>query len=48
MFYFQSQEDLVYKKVYTSIENLLRPLEDPSQIDHDILIDVVIRTFEEF
>ena len=48
MFYFQSQEDLVYKKVYTSIENLLHPLDDPSQIDHDVLIDVVIRTFEEY
>ena len=39
---------LVYKKVYTVIENLLRPLDDPSQIDHDLLIDVVIRTFEEY
>ena len=48
LFYFQSQEDLVYKKVYTTIENLLRPFDDLSQIDHDVLIDVVIRTFEEY
>ena len=47
-FYFQDQEDLVYKKVYTTIVNLLRPLEDPSQIDHDVLVDTVIRTFEEY
>ena len=50
--YFQAQEDLVHKKVYSerysAIVNLLRPMTDPSQIDHTALLDTVIRVFEEY
>lgn len=46
LFYFQAQEELVHKKVYyerySAIAILLRPMADPSQIDHTALVDTVI------
>ncbi len=52
LFYFQAQEGLVHKKVYSErysvIVNLLCPTNDPSQIDHTALVDTVIRVFEEY
>jgi hypothetical protein len=48
MFYFQTQDGLVYKKVTSTIEDIVRPMTDPSQIDHKELTATVIRKFEEY
>ena len=48
LFYFQAQDDLVYKKVHSVIVNLLHPVTNLSQIDHNVLVDTVIRVFEEY
>jgi hypothetical protein len=48
MFYFQTQDGLVYKKVTSVIEDIVRPMTNPSQIDHKELTVTVIRKFKEY
>ena len=48
MFYFQTQDDLVYKKVASTIEDIVRPMTDSSQINHKVLTSNIIRTFNEY
>jgi hypothetical protein len=48
LFYFQTQDDLVYKKVTPTIEDLVRPMTDASHINHKLLTTTIIRTFNEY
>jgi hypothetical protein len=48
LFYFQTQDGLVFKKVTSAIADIVRPLTDASQIDHKVLTAHIIRTFHEY
>jgi hypothetical protein len=48
LFYFQTHNDLVYKKVTSVIQDHLRPMTDPSQINHKVLTSNNIRTFHKY
>ena len=48
MFYLQTQHELVYKKVTSVIEDIVRPMTDPSQIEHKVLTSTVIPTLKEY
>jgi hypothetical protein len=48
LFYFQTQDGLVFKKVTSAIADIVRPLTDASQIDHKVLTAHIIRIFHEY
>jgi hypothetical protein len=47
LFYCQTQDALVFKRVTSAIADNVRPMTDASQIDHKVLTAHIIRTFNE-